>query len=66
MTKCGDRARSSLSFVIDIELETLPVPSDDGLRFDNDQDLPPILTELGEALRRIDPADAVAAGEFTG
>jgi hypothetical protein len=31
-----------------IELEALPVPSDDGLRFDNDQDLPPLLPELRE------------------
>ena len=49
-----------------IGLESLPSTFDDGLRFDNDQDLSPILPELGEALRRIDPADAVAAGEFTG
>ena len=31
-----------------IELESLPVPFDDGLRFDDDQDLPPILPELRE------------------
>src|SRR5262245_1081496 len=31
-----------------IELETLPVPSDDGLRFDDDQDLPPIFPESRE------------------
>src|SRR5262245_49860610 len=31
-----------------VELEALPVPFDDGLRFDNDQDLPPILPELRE------------------
>jgi hypothetical protein len=49
-----------------IELEALPVPFDDGLRFDNDQDLPPILPELREAPRRIDPADAVRAGEISG
>src|SRR5262245_49726119 len=29
-----------------IELEALPVPFDDGLRFDNDQKLPPILPEI--------------------
>src|SRR5262249_33604666 len=31
-----------------VELESLPMPFDDGLRFDNDQDLPPILAELRE------------------
>jgi hypothetical protein len=31
-----------------VELESLPLPFDDGLRFDNDQDLPPILPELQE------------------
>src|SRR5215831_19643134 len=31
-----------------IELEALPVPFDDGLRFDDDQDLPPILPESRE------------------
>src|SRR5262245_61990679 len=31
-----------------VELEALPVPFDDGLRFDDDQDLPPILPELRE------------------
>jgi len=49
-----------------VELEALPVPFDDGLRFDDDQDLPPILPELREAPRRIDLADAVAAGELSG
>jgi hypothetical protein len=29
-----------------VELEALPVPFDDGLRFDDDQDFPPILPEL--------------------
>ena len=49
-----------------VELESLPMPFDDGLRFDNDQDLPPILPGLREAPRRIDPADAVAACELSG
>ena len=31
-----------------VELETLPVPFDDGLRFDDDQDHPPILPESRE------------------
>jgi hypothetical protein len=44
----------------------MSAPFDDGLRFDDDQDIPPILPELREAPRRIDPADAVAAGEFSG
>src|SRR5215475_3286292 len=38
----------SLRFPSPIELETLPVPFDDGLRFDNDQDLPPIPPESRE------------------
>jgi hypothetical protein len=56
----------SLRLPSPIELEALPMPFDDGLRFDDDQDLPPILPELGEAPRRIDPADGVAPGEFSG
>src|SRR5262245_25218177 len=38
----------SLRLPSPIELEALPVPSDDGLRFDDDQDFPPILPDLGE------------------
>jgi hypothetical protein len=41
-------ADRSLGLPSPIELEALPVPSDDGLRFDNDQDLPPILPESRE------------------
>jgi hypothetical protein len=41
-------ADRSLRLPSPVELEALPVPFDDGLRFDNDQDLPPILPELGE------------------
>src|SRR5262247_446711 len=41
-------ADRSLRLPSPIELEALPVPFDNGLRFDNDQDLPPILPESGE------------------
>ena len=41
-----------------IEHEAQQAPFDDGLRFDDGQDLPPILTEFREAPRRIDPTDA--------
>src|SRR5215470_15284681 len=54
-------ADRSLRLPSPIELEALPVPFDDGLWFDNDQDLPPILPESREAPRRIDPDDAVGA-----
>ena len=43
----GDLTRR-LGLPSPVELESLPVPFDDGLRFDNDQDLPPILPELRE------------------
>jgi len=41
-------AERSLGLPSPVELEALPVPSDDGLRFNNDQDLPPILPESRE------------------
>jgi len=41
-------ADRSLRLPSPTELEALPAPSDDGLRFDDDQDLPPILPEVGE------------------
>src|SRR5215510_7413632 len=41
-------ADRSLRLPSPIELEALPVPFDHGLRFDDDQDLPPILPDLRE------------------
>jgi hypothetical protein len=41
-------ADRSLRLPSPVELEALPVPFDDGLRFDNDQDLLPILPESRE------------------
>ena len=39
-------AERSLGLPSPIELEALAAPFDDGLRFNNDQDLPPILPEM--------------------
>jgi hypothetical protein len=60
-------AERSLRFPSPIELKSLPVPFDDGLRFDNHQDTPANPARVArESPRRIDPADAVVAGEFSG
>jgi hypothetical protein len=52
-------------FLQQSQFEALPVPFDDGFRFDDEQDLSPILPELGEAPRRIDHADPVADNGFS-